>query len=173
MWDESGQRRSIVAHVGLIPALQWQPLSNEPSEDERLLASGGEDGVISVWNVRNTDNKAIYSMTMALPILGLSMTPDGAFIAAATSDKILIWKVGEHAMPRASWSRVPHPGWQSPKMSNGTEEEFIPCLGWDSEGQKLVYGANGRVSTPGKQSIVFKTDNYTACCDQFPLGARR
>ena len=85
-------------------------------------------------------------MTMSLPVLALSMTPDGAFIAGATSDRILIWKVGEHTMPRASWSRVPHPGWQSPKGNTETDEEFIPCLGWDSEGQKLVYGANSRVS---------------------------
>ncbi|KAK4209587.1 lish protein [Rhypophila decipiens] len=146
LWDESGNRRSIVAHDGLIHALQWQPLKNGPQEDERLLASGGEDGVISVWNIRNMENKPLYSMTLSVPILGLSMTPDGAFIAAATSDKILIWKVGEHQIPRASWSRVPHPGWQSPKANTETEEEFIPCLGWNSEGQKLVYGANGRVS---------------------------
>ncbi|KAK3315118.1 WD40-repeat-containing domain protein [Apodospora peruviana] len=157
LWDESGQRKSISAHMGLIPALQWQPLKAEPAEDERLLASGGEDGAICIWNVRSPESKPKYSMTMSLPILGLSMTPDGAFIAGATSDKILIWKVGEHAIPRASWSRVPHPGWQSPspKANPETEEDFLPCLGWNAEGQKLVYGANGRVSTRNAQKTAW------------------
>lgn len=132
--------------MGVIHALQWQPLQNEPPEDERLLASGGEDGVISVWNVRKSENKPLYSMTLPTPILGLSMTPDGAFIAAATMEKILIWKVGEHQIPRAVWRRVPHPGWQSPKANAEMEEEFIPTMGWNSEGQKLVFGANSRVS---------------------------
>ncbi|KAM7209495.1 lish protein [Naviculisporaceae sp. PSN 640] len=145
LWDESGGRRSIVAHMGLIHALQWQPLQNEPPVDERLLASGGEDGVISVWNVRKSENKPLYSTTLPTPILGLSMTPDGAFIAAATMDNIFIWKVGEHHVPRAHWSRTPHPGWQSPK-ANSEEEEFIPTMGWNSEGQKLVFGANSRLA---------------------------
>ncbi|KAK3320922.1 hypothetical protein B0T19DRAFT_466099 [Cercophora scortea] len=146
IWDESGHRRSISAHIGVITALQWQPLQTDPAEDERLLASSGEDGVICIWNVRNSDNKPKYSMTMAGPVLGLSISPDGAFIAGATSDKILIWKLGEHVVPRATWSRVPHPGWQSPKANSDTEEEYSICLAWDSDGQKLVYGANSRLA---------------------------
>lgn len=130
----------------MVTALQWQPLQAPPAEDERLLASSGEDGVICIWNVRNQDNKPKYSMTMDSPVLGISMTPDGAFIAGATRDKILIWKVGEHAMPRASWTRIPHPGWQSPKANSDTEEEPVSCLGWNSEGQKLVFGVNSRLA---------------------------
>lgn len=79
-----------------------------------------------------------------LPIVALAFTPDGAFIAGATTDRILIWKVGEHAVPRASWSRTPHPGWLSPKM--GSDEEETHCLCWDATGHKLAYGANSRVS---------------------------
>ena len=94
-------------------ALQWQPLQGEAADDERLLASGGEDGAICIWNVKSADNKPKYSMTMNLPVTSLSITPDGAFIAGATAASILIWKMGETAFPRASWERVPHPGWQS------------------------------------------------------------
>ncbi|KAK3946349.1 lish protein [Diplogelasinospora grovesii] len=146
LWDESGQRRRISAHIGVVTAIQWQPLRTEPAEDERLLASGGEDGVISVWNVRNPDNKPKYSMTMTGPVMGVSMTPDGAFIAGATSDKIWIWKLGEHTTPRATWTRVAHDGWLSPKNNGESDEEFTPCMGWDAEGQKLAYGANNRLA---------------------------
>ncbi|KAK0706529.1 WD40-repeat-containing domain protein [Lasiosphaeria miniovina] len=146
IWNEAGQRRSISAHIGVITTLQWQPLQSDAPDNERLLASGGEDGAICIWNVHSSDNRPKYSMTMTHSVLALSMTPDGAFIAGATSDRVLIWKVGDHAMPRASWTRVPHPGWQSPKVPPESDEEFTPCLGWDSEGKKLVYGANSRLA---------------------------
>lgn len=82
------------------------------------------------------------------PIVALAFTPDGAFIAGATSDRVLIWKVGEHAMPRASWSRQPHPGWLSPRPNSSSESEEdgeVHCLKWDLNGQKLAYGVNSRV----------------------------
>lgn len=145
IWDESGKRRSIPAHDGAITSLRWQPLQADPPEDERLLVSGGEDGAILVWNVRSTENKPKYSITMPPPLAvnSLAVSPDGAFIAVATHDRILVWKIGEHAMPTASWE--PQPGWQSPNSGSDTEDA-IPCLGWDAEGRKLVYGLENRVS---------------------------
>lgn len=84
---------------------------------------------------------------MESPIVSIAFTPDGAFIAGATAGRILIWKVGEqHTMPRASWSRSPHPGWLSPKASSEPEDEDEHCLCWDADGQRLAYGANSRVS---------------------------
>jgi hypothetical protein len=83
---------------------------------------------------------------MESPIVALAFTPDGAFIAGATATRVLIWKVGDHAIPRASWSRAPHPGWLSPRASAETDEEDVHCLCWDATGQKLAYGANSRVS---------------------------
>ncbi len=162
LWDESGQRRSISAHIGMITSLQWQPLQTEPAEDERLLASSGEDGAICIWNVRSQDKIPKHSMTMSLPVAAISMTPDGAFIAGATSDRILIWKVGDSAIPRASWTRAPHPGWQSPKGNSDTEDDFLPCLGWDSEGQRLVYGANSRVSNTPEHARVVANNSQLA-----------
>ncbi|KAK3293251.1 WD40-repeat-containing domain protein [Chaetomium fimeti] len=145
IWDESGKRRSIPAHDGGITSLKWQPLQNDPTEDERLLVSGGEDGAVLVWNVRNADNKPKYSITMPPPLAvnNLSVSPDGALIAVATHDRILVWKMGDHTMPKASW--VPQPGWQSPNSGTDTEDA-IPCLGWDCEGQRLVYGSENRLA---------------------------
>jgi len=96
-------------------------------------------------------------MTMGPPVVGLSITPDGAFLAGATSDKILIWKIGENTIPRASWVRAPNSPWQSPREM---EEELLPCLGWDSEGQKLVYGTNSRVSAPRHHLLSYRTDTH-------------
>ncbi|KAH7367254.1 WD40-repeat-containing domain protein [Plectosphaerella cucumerina] len=148
LWDDAGQRQTISAHSGTITALQWQPLpeGTQPEQDERLLASGGDDGAILIWNARRPDQKAKCFLTMDGPIVGLAFTPDGAFIAGATVGRILIWKVGEHAVPRASWSRTPHPGWLSPKTNSESEDEDEHCLGWDCDGQKLAYGANSRLA---------------------------
>ncbi|GAB1313142.1 F-box-like/WD repeat-containing protein TBL1Y [Madurella fahalii] len=145
IWDESGKRRSIRAHDGGVTSLRWQPLQEEPAEDERLLVSGGEDGAVFIWNVRSPETKPKYSITMPPPLAvnNLAVSPSGAFVAVATHDRILVWKIGDHAMPKASW--VPQPGWQSP--SSGTDtEDAIPCLGWDSEGQRLVYGLENRLA---------------------------
>ncbi|EXK95691.1 hypothetical protein FOQG_03015 [Fusarium oxysporum f. sp. raphani 54005] len=148
LWDESGQRRSISAHQGTITAMQWQPLPENQSgpDDERLIATGGDDCAILIWNARMPESKPKCFLTMDSPIMRLAFTPDGAFIAGATSTQILIWKVGSYAVPRASWSRPVHPGWLSPKASAETDEEDEHCLCWDADGHKLAYGSNSRVS---------------------------
>lgn len=92
------------------------------------------------------DGKAKCSMTMGDPIVALAFTPDGAFIAGATHERILIWKVGDHSIPRASWDRMPHPGWLSPQPNSESDEEPEHSLCWDSTGQKLAFGVNSRVS---------------------------
>ncbi|OTB03405.1 hypothetical protein M426DRAFT_177409 [Hypoxylon sp. CI-4A] len=146
IWDQSGKRREIKAHYDAVTALAWQPLRQPFSNDERLLASGGEDGAIFIWNVFASDGKAKCSMTMGPPIVALAFTPDGAFLAGATNERILIWKVGDCSIPRASWSRAPHPGWFSPRMNAESEEEDEHCLGWDATGHKLAYGVNSRLA---------------------------
>ncbi|RSL98446.1 hypothetical protein CEP52_010326 [Fusarium oligoseptatum] len=148
LWDEKGQRRTISAHQGAITSMQWQPLPANQlgADDERLIATGGDDCAILIWNARMPESKAKCFLTMDSPIVRLAFTPDGAFIAGATSTQVLIWKVGSHLVPRASWSRPVHPGWLSPKANAETDEEDEHCLCWDADGQKLAYGSNSRLA---------------------------
>ncbi|KOS22891.1 F-box-like/WD repeat-containing protein [Escovopsis weberi] len=148
LWDENGERRSLLAHEGAITTMAWQPLpANQPAaDDERLIATGGEDCFIRIWNARRPESPAKWFWKMKTPIVRLAFTPDGAFIAGATSLQVLIWKAASHSMPRASWSRPPHPGWLSPKGSADSEVEDEHCLCWDVTGQKLAYGSNGRLA---------------------------
>jgi transducin (beta)-like 1 len=156
IWDESGQRNTITAsaHGDTITCLQWQPLQSNPADEERLIASGGEDGALQIWNARETVGQPRYFMTMKDPVVALSFTPDGAFIAGATAHQILIWKVGDPQIPRASWSRMPHPGWLSPRVNGEQEEEDQHCLGWDVTGQRLAYATNSRVSSIPCQHLI-------------------
>ncbi|KAG7109177.1 F-box-like/WD repeat-containing protein TBL1XR1 like [Verticillium longisporum] len=148
LWNEAGERHAISAHSGAITALQWQPVPKDAHvpDDERLIASGGDDCAILIWNARKPDQKAKCFLTMDSPIVRLAFTPDGAFIAGATAGRILIWKVGDTAIPRASWSRTPHLGWLSPKTTTESEDEDEHCLGWDCDGRRLAYGANSRLA---------------------------
>ncbi|KAJ4271677.1 hypothetical protein NW762_000382 [Fusarium torreyae] len=148
LWDEGGQRRSISAHQRAITSMQWQPLpDNQPTaDDERLIATGGDDCAILIWNARMPESKPKCFLTMDSPIMRLAFTPDGAFIAGATATQVLIWKVGSHAIPRASWSRPVHSGWLSPKAHTESDEEDEHCLCWDADGQKLAYGSNSRLA---------------------------
>lgn len=77
-------------------------------------------------------------------VFKVKFTPDGAFIAGATSDRVFIWKVDDAYFPRATWNRPPGNGWQTPQSteSNGEDEH---ALSWDANGQKLAYGCNSVV----------------------------
>lgn len=153
IWDASGERlpssNDAPAHDGRISVLQWQP-RQDARDGERLLASGGEDGIIAIRDARYPDQKPKFEMTIDddNPVLALSFTPDGAFVAGATRDKVLIWKVGEYVMPRASWTRTSHAGRLSPKVVDGTAEvEDQHCLCWDADGHRLAFGVNDLVSS--------------------------
>ena len=149
IWDQQGHGRSFNAHQGLITALVWQPyqgLAPLSDDTERLLASSGEDYAISIWNARSPA-KPKSSMTMTSAIIGLAFTPDGAFIAGATVERIWIWKVDDVHMPRATWTRGPEVGLQTPRSHDSVADEDQHCLCWDANGQKLAYGVNSQVGT--------------------------
>ncbi|KAK0747717.1 WD40-repeat-containing domain protein [Apiosordaria backusii] len=145
IWDESSRRRSIQAHDGAITAMQWQPLQADPVEGERLLVSCGVDGTILVWNVLSQDPRPKYSINLDSPLAAnsLAISPDGSHIAVATHDRILIWKLGEHQVPKAGW--IPQSGWQTPKTGSDSGDS-LPFLEWDCEGRRLVHGMDSRLA---------------------------
>ncbi|CZR52974.1 related to nuclear receptor co-repressor/HDAC3 complex subunit TBLR1 [Phialocephala subalpina] len=149
IWDQSGQYRSFNAHQGTVTSLCWQPLKAPRApgdEEERLLASAGDDGAISIWNARSSDARSKCSMTMNSAVVALSFAPDGEFIAGGTNSHVLIWKVGDVHLPFASWTRGPDPGWSTPHSHDSVVEEDQFSLSWDAGGQRFAYGANSRLA---------------------------
>ncbi|KAL2071423.1 hypothetical protein VTL71DRAFT_12658 [Oculimacula yallundae] len=150
--DQSGHCRSFSAHQGLITSLIWQPVQTPEGladETERYLASAGEDGAISLWNVHSSNTTPKLSMTMGSAVVALAFTPDGAFIAGGANDKILIWKSDDASTPRAVWTRGEELGWRTPQSHHSgsdeqQEDQFSLC--WDAEGRKLAYGVNSRLA---------------------------
>lgn len=117
-----------------------------------MLASAGDDGAISIWNARSSENKPRNSMTMGSAVGSLAFTPEGAFIAGGTSERIFIWKVEDPAFPRAAWVGCDQLGWRTPQSQDSATEETQYCLSWDADGQTLAYGFNTSVCNPCKKA---------------------
>jgi hypothetical protein len=83
-------------------------------------------------------------MTMDGPVVALAFTPDGAFLASATTQQILIWKLDDISFPRARWVLGPQHSLGSNGMWAGSDVDEH-CLSWDTNGQKLAYGINNNV----------------------------
>jgi len=143
-----GHKMAFSAHQGMVTALAWhspvsQPLVNE--ESEILLASAGEDGIISIWNVRGPEKRPKRCMTMDSSVVALAFTPDGTFLTGATRNQILIWKIDELGLPSACWIRGTDHGWETPKSNGSDAMEYHHCLCWDGTGQRLAYGVANQV----------------------------
>ncbi|KAJ5054136.1 uncharacterized protein L3040_000418 [Drepanopeziza brunnea f. sp. 'multigermtubi'] len=151
IWNDTERCKSFDAHQGVITSILWQPrqfpLVSE-HETARFLATAGDDGAISIWNVYSSEEKSVSSMTMGSAVVALSFTPDGAFIAGGTNERILIWKTDDVSVPRAIWIRGDDKGWRTPQSQDSvpddSEDQFSMC--WDAKGQRLAYGVNSRLA---------------------------
>lgn len=86
-------------------------------------------------------------MTLDGAVVALAFTPDGAFLASATTTQILIWKLEDVSVPRARWVFGPEHNWRDGSNGLPGNEEPQHTLSWDANGQKLAYGINNNVST--------------------------
>ena len=85
VWRENGRvlHLSWLAHSRAVHALAFSP-------DERLLISGGWDGVISVWDVNS--GALLWRSAYVDSILSLAFAPDGRTFASAGMDAIVrLW----------------------------------------------------------------------------------
>ncbi|KKA29320.1 hypothetical protein TD95_004787 [Thielaviopsis punctulata] len=145
--DANGNSRRISAHTHPISALKWQP-ETLPGSENRLLASAGEDGALLLWDPKSLDTKPKKFLTMSGgPIVALSFSPDGLYLAGATALYVYVWKVDDAmSIPYAKWKRTPHAGWGGPTPPGENEDTVEHCLAWDCTGQKIAYGVNSRLA---------------------------
>lgn len=99
--------------------------------------------------------------------MALSFTPDGYLVAAASYDRILIWRAEEGALPKACW--VGEAGrWAGGSSSKVNEEEEGEkgedhSLSWDADGGKLAFGLGRQVRD---DLNLFLDWVFTGCCYQ-------
>ena len=72
------------AHTGPISALAWSPTG-------LLLASGGHDGVVHIWQA--STGALVCSFSHERPVKCLSWAPDGRILSAASGRTIHLWTV--------------------------------------------------------------------------------
>ena len=154
--DPSGHIHVTTAHDRVITSLVYQPISNPSAFSDlapRLLATSSVDGTIKVWDARRPFT-IIHTLDLdhTTPPLAMSFTPDGYLIAAASSNKVVIWSAEHGGTPKASWkgkdgqwqAQPPH---QASRDTIVEGEDYPPThsLSWDADGGKLAYGLKDQV----------------------------
>ncbi len=100
--------------------------------------------------------------------MALSFTPDGYLVAAASFNKILIWRTEEGGPPKACWvgekgrwmgsaARTKHElengelrGEEEEEEEDGRGDDH--SLSWDADGGKLAFGLGSQVSRMSRPS---------------------
>ncbi|MEX0642661.1 MAG: hypothetical protein WD468_08160, partial [Pirellulales bacterium] len=92
------ERIAFQGHVGLVFAVAF-------SADGKLLASGGSDRTVRIWDVATGKQQACIANPG--PVYGVALVPDASVVAAMGTDKIRVWDV---ASPKpANVLRRPRP----------------------------------------------------------------
>jgi WD40 repeat protein len=71
------------AHEGRVRTLAWSP-------DARLLATGGDDGVLAIW-YPGQRQAPLLKVKQNGPVLALSWSPTGREVATASGSTVTIW----------------------------------------------------------------------------------
>lgn len=151
----SGKLHTIIAHDAELTALAFQSHGDHVSfqiHSPWLLVTSSLDGVIKIWDAKYPFT-TIHSLSLgrAVPAMAIGFSPDSYLVAAANTNRILIWDAKEGGTPKASWSGELGT-WQGP--TNGVdqdsgigEEDDQPThsLSWNSNGSKLAYGLGSQV----------------------------
>ena len=73
----------ITAQNGILRALAWSP-------DGRLLATGGDDGMLKLWYPAQSQSP-LLELNQSNPVMALSWSPDGRRIAVASGNIVTLW----------------------------------------------------------------------------------
>ncbi len=73
------------AHHGIIRTLAW-------SLDGRLLATGGDDGILAIWYPTQSQTP-LLRVHLNAPVLSLAWSPDGKQVATAAGNNVTLWNL--------------------------------------------------------------------------------
>jgi WD40 repeat protein len=95
VWDVELRKKvlTFTGHENWIVALEFGPVSETP-----LLASGGYDGTVRVWNLKTARLEHEITSTRPYSITSLDFSPAGDMLAIATGSKISVWNVKTRTM---------------------------------------------------------------------------
>jgi WD40 repeat protein len=166
IWVPSADVLMKHAHQAFITGLELRPNQivhpNQVSAHE--FATSSMDNTIKIWRFDNTNNKVegLFKVHMGLssPVMTLSYSPDGFYVAGASYDQIKIWKAESGIQPIAQWDGQDS-DWRGSTLklrdqdtngdicspSNGQQDfDADHSLSWDADSKKLAFGLGNHVS---------------------------
>ncbi|KAL8832336.1 MAG: hypothetical protein Q9191_000337 [Dirinaria sp. TL-2023a] len=144
------------AHDHPITALAFQPITKSSSHSSsfpQILATSSLDYSIKLWDAQRPFNLVrSLSLGPSSPPMAISFTADGYLMAAANSNRVVIWNPERGSIPMSSWTGESSQ-WQGLATNGmdqdsgiGEEEDMPPhLLSWDASGGKLAYGLKNQV----------------------------
>lgn len=146
------------AHDAPITALEFYHQSRYPGGLYELceLATSSMDGTVKMWTMdwASKEVQCTHRLPLghATPAMVFSFSPNGAYIAAASYQKVIIWDVDRGGNPVATWDGE-GTDWQKLKeeATNGVtegdvgEKEPVHSLSWDPHSKRLAYGLRNQV----------------------------
>lgn len=125
------------------------------------FATCSVDGSVKIW--RYSDHPAsiecLFKLSMidTVPVLGLSYTPDGHAMAAASYNKVVLWNAEKRGPPLAKWEgnentwggaylkRQRRVSLGETMSEDGVREDAGHSLTWDAESRKLAFALGNQV----------------------------
>ena len=81
-------RTVLTGHTDYVDAVVFGP-------DGRILATGGFDGVVRLWDVATRKQVGDPLASHAIPVMSAAFSPDGRILAVGGGDgKVRLWDVG-------------------------------------------------------------------------------
>ncbi len=89
LWDVTTGReiRTLTGHYGAVYSIIFSP-------DGKMMASGGEDKIVRIWDVANWRELRMFSTSETGYVLSMAFSPDGTLLATGSGDsKVKLWEV--------------------------------------------------------------------------------
>jgi WD40 repeat protein len=165
IWLPSADVLMKHAHQAFITGLELRPnqMVHPSQTSAHEFATSSMDNTVKIWRFDNTNNKVegLFKVHMGLssPVMTLSYSPDGFYVAGASYDQVKIWKAKSGVHPIAQWD-VQDSGWRGTALkmrdqdanldirsaSDGQNEvDADHSLSWDADSKKLAFGLGNQV----------------------------
>ena len=165
IWVPSADVLMKHAHQAIITGLELRPnqVIHPSQASAHEFATSSMDNTIKIWRFDNTNNQveALFKVHMGLssPVMTLSYSPDGFYIAGASYDQIKIWKAESGVQTIAQWDGQDS-DWRGTSLklrdqdsnrdirsvSDGQQDfDADHSLSWDADSKKLAFGLGHQV----------------------------
>jgi WD40 repeat protein len=167
IWVPSADVLVKQVHQAFITGLELRPnqVVHPGQASAHEFATSSMDNTIKVWRFDSINSKveSLFKVHMGLssPVMTLSYSPDGFYVAGASYDQIKIWKAESGVQPIARWDGQGS-NWRGTTLklrdqdANGDirstsdgQPEFDAdhSVSWDADSKKLAFGLGNQVRT--------------------------